>query len=135
MNIYRQMQTDLVALMSCKSKKAPEQKKETPKITAWIFREGRRPELTVVENTVHGFSKLIGTEDIEDITLSCGLAVICDAGNWWSEGEYSFCVGDVAIRGTVLIVGADEDGFKTIPREALTLEAVLQMCSVDACRV
>ena len=135
MDILREMQMDMGLLPRYKSGKPTAQKKEVPKITAWIFREGRRPELTVAQNTVQGFSKLIGAEDIEDITLSCGLAVICDAGNWWSEGEYSFCVGDVAIRGTVLIVGADEDGFKTIPREALTLEAVLQMCSVDACRV
>lgn len=128
MNIYRQMQTDLVALMSSKSKKAPEQKKETPKITAWLFREGRAPELTVVENTAAGFSKVIKTEDLEDITLTCGLAVICDAGNWWSDGECTFAVGDVSIRGTVLVVGSDDDGFKTIPRQALTLGGLQEMC-------
>lgn len=135
MNIYARMQRNFESMMRCKPRPPVVEKKEVPKVTAWLFREGRRPELTVAENTLEGFAKIIGTDDIEDITLSCGLAVICGADNWWSDGEYTFCVGDVAIRGTVLIVGADDDGFKTIPREAVALEAVLEMCGVDVCRV
>ncbi|MBQ8830819.1 MAG: hypothetical protein IJ017_04425 [Oscillospiraceae bacterium] len=133
MNIYRQMQTELVALMSCKARKPIEQKKEAPRITAWIFREGRRPELTTVENSPAGFARALKTENIEDITLTCGLAVICDADNWWSDGDYTFAVGDVMIRGTVLVVGADEDGFKTIPREALDYRVLQEMCCVECC--
>lgn len=133
MNIYRQMQTDLMALMSYKPRKFEEQKKETPKMKVWIFRKGRRPELTMAENTVEGFAKLIKAKDIEDITLSCGLAVICDADNWWCDGECTFAVGDVMIRGTVLVVGADEDGFQTIPRQALTFGGLQSMLCADYC--
>lgn len=128
MNIYRQMQSDFAAVMRYKSRKLEEEKKETPKITAWIFKAGRVPEPTRIENSRKAFAKAIGTEDIEDIELSCGLAVICDADNWWSDGECTFAVGDVSIRGTVLVVGSDDDGFKTIPRQALTLGGLQEMC-------
>lgn len=127
MDIYTRMQRNFESMMRCKGRSAAEEKKETPKMTVWIFREGRRPELTMAENTAEGFAKLIKAKDIEDITLSCGLAVICDADNWWSDGECTFAVGEVKIRGTVLVVGADDDGFKILPREALAFDGLQRL--------
>ena len=75
------MQMDMGLLPRYKRRRKEEEQK-AKQITAWLFREGRRPELTRVENSKEGFAKVLKTEDIEDITLSCGLAVICDADNW-----------------------------------------------------
>ena len=134
MNLYHKMENELRMMMRTPKAQRYE-KPEVPKITAWLFREGRRPELTRVENTIDGFAKVIGCKDVEDITLSCGLSVICGADNWWSDDECTFCVGDIQVRGTVLVVGNKDDGFTTIPREVIMIDQLMQMCSLDACCV
>ena len=128
MDILEEIAMDM-GLMPRLEKHIRVEKERAPKITVWIFREGRRPELTRVENSIAGFAKAIGCEDIEDITLSCGLSVICGADNWWSDGECTFCVGDVMVRGTVLVVGNEGDGFTGVPREVIMLDQLMQMCA------
>lgn len=132
MNILREMQKSMGMLPTYEKRNEAEVPKARS-ITGWIFKENKRPELTRVEASADAFARVLGTDEVEDISLESGLTVICEAGNWWKDGAYTFAVGDILIRGNVLIVGSSDEEFVSIPREAFNIDHVYEMCGQYAC--
>lgn len=134
MDILQQIAIDMGLAYGLGNEEETERKR-APMITGWRFRTGRKPELVRVESSAEGFARSLRCDEVEDFALGYGLSVICDADNWWSDKAYTFCVDDMLIRGPVLVVGSDENGFVSIPKEAFNLNTVLAMCSAEPCCV
>lgn len=84
------------------------------KISVLIKEPGKDAYRKDIDNTLEALQREVGGY-IEAVTIADGLVLICDEEGKLKNktANFAFC-GDVFV-GTVILAGADEDDFKSLP--------------------
>ncbi len=85
-------------------------------IRAIFIRPGEAPRMGTQRNRLKELQDRVGGP-IGVVTITYGMAVICNENSVMSDMKYCAKIGDIQFFGPILVVGTDGEDFTDVPEE------------------